>query len=499
MKSLRNLRIPLIVLAALCLLFLLYYQLIFKNHANSKETTSEASEALLLSLPIDDIRSVTVNNVNGDSFTISSNETTSESRQWLFEGPNGLSSELAYSQSLLESFVTSFANISSVSKIETDQTSLAEYGLEPPDYFVKIILNSGQEYQLFIGNYSIEKDNIYIKKNDSDDIYLASSNLRSLCEYTNTEFLDTQVISIRFDEVLSFSFKRKTDPINVMLSPLLLDIDLATTFSQWEFVSPLSFLASNKMSGFIESILDLSIYRFLNSDSKIEDYGLNDPEYSFIIKKADGTEVELYLSKLNGDYFYGFTNLSPNIFMVSKDSLSGLQIPLIEQISPEMYSEDISVIKSIEARFPEGSFLLEMDLEDDEHFLSEKAEIYVNKRNAKVSDSAGNSYFEVLYKSISRLRLAEIELEQDPKNMKTVSFKILKKDGSSIIIDYSEKDNESYFVFINDIYNGFVINKSEIYGKVGTTYPEYGIWDAYELLNDALDGQINGKYDISEP
>jgi hypothetical protein len=48
------------------------------------------------------------------------------------------------------------------------------------------------------------------------------------------------------------------------------------------------------------------------------------------------------------------------------------------------------------------------------------------------------------------------------------------------------------------LYNGFVVSKSELYGSDGTNYQGYGIWDAYELLNNALDGQMNGKYDISE-
>lgn len=498
MKSLRSLRIPLIVLAALCLLFFLYYQLIFKKQSIVIEPTTEGNGTVLLSLLNEDIQSLSVINVNGKSFTISSNETLNESRQWLFQGSDGLSSELTYSQALLDSYVSSYANISTISKIETEQISFPEYGLEPPDYLVQVILVSGEKYELYIGDYTIEKESIYVKISDSNEVYLASPSLRNLCEYTYIEFLDTQLFSIQYNDVHSFSYMRKTDPLNVILSPSILDITSETTYSQWNFISPLAFMASNEMSALIESVLNLPIYKFLSENSKSEDYGLIEPDYSFSISKIDGTDVNIYLSQLIGDYYYGYTNLSPNIFMVSQDSLTGLQRPLINLISSKLFSEDVSEIRSIEATFPEGSFLLEMDLEGDEHFKSANAKIYVNKRNAIVFDSLGNAYYEVLYNSICNLNLSGIDLDQLPVNTKNVSFKVIKKDGSSIIIDYSEKDSESYYIFIDDLYNGFVVSKSELYGSDGTNYQGYGIWDAYELLNNALDGQMNGKYDISE-
>lgn len=499
MKSLRNLRIPLIILLALCLLFILAYQLIYKRNIKTTETNETESIKFLLSLPIPDIESLTVESAAGDSFSIRSLNRASETKEWLFESNDKLPSDLIYSQMLLDSYIASLSNITYISKIESKPISLPDYGLDPSEYYVKIRTNSGEEYMISIGDYSIDKETIYIKMSGSDDVYLVSSNLRSLCEYTYLDFLDRGIISFSSDEVLSFSYKRKTDPIDVKLSPVFTDISTETTYSQWKFFSPFSFPASNKTSGFIESIINIQIYRFIDYDFNVDDFGLNDPEYSFSIKKTDNTEVTLFLSKLTGEYYYGYSNLSPNVFMIFRDSVSGLQIPFIEQISPSLYTEDISEIKSIEAIFPEGSILLEMDLDADEPFLSEKSEIYINKRNAKVSDSAGNSYFEVLYNSISRLRLSAIELEESPLNLKTVSIKILMKDGNSIIIDYSQKDQENYYLFIDNAYLGFVVNKSAIYGKEGTDYSEYGVWDAYQLLDEALDGQMNGTYDISEP
>lgn len=496
MKSLRSLRIPLVVLVALCLLLLLYYQLIYKESAKTIETTVEESIALL-SIRTDDISSVAVMKKSGEGYSIKSVEEPSSKAQWLFEGEGVLSADLTYSQLLLNNYVDSISNISSISKLNSEKISLSEYGLDDPDYIVIINMKAGQEKQLFIGNYSIAGDTLYVKFNDEDSIYLVSSSVRKLCEYTYVDFLETQLFSIQYEEVLSFSYTRKTDSISVILSPDYSHVNTETTYTQWKFVSPLSFSASTKMSGFIESILALPIYKFTSTDINSDSYGLDDPEYSFSISKVDGTVVKIRLSKLIGDNYYGVSNLSPNIFMVSKSSLSGLQIPLIEQISPELFAADISEIKSIEATLPEGTFLMEMDIAKDDHFQSVKSEILINKRNAKVSDSDGIGYYEILYNSISSLQIAELNFEANPQNMKTISLKILKKDGSSIRVDYSIIDND-YYVFINDLYLGFIVRESEIYGEDGTNYSEYGIWDAYELLNDALDGQLNGTYDIPE-
>lgn len=498
MKSIRSLRIPLIVLVVLCLLFLIYYLLTDTRQGTDDVMNTGGKEEVLLDLPMEEILSVTVRNMNGDSFTISSDEITPEARQWQYFGPDGLSSELTFSQVILNDYVAALSRLSSISRIGAEKPSLLEYGLETPEYVVEIAMSSGQVNQVLIGDYSIDKESIYIQINTVDEIYLVSSNLRSLCEYSYLDFMDTQLVSVPYEQVSSFSFKRKTDPIDVVLCPDYSDNTAEITMSQWKFKSPFSFLASNKMSGFIESVLNLSIYKFISLDENVNDYGLDDPEYTFSIIKSDGTEVEINMSKLTGNYYYGRTNLSPNIFMVSQDSLSGLQIPLLEQISPVLYTEDISEIKSIQATFPEGSFLLEMDLQKDENILSDQSEIYIDKRNAKVSDSEGNAYFEVLYKSISFLKISELDFQNNPQNMETVSIKIFRKDGSSISVDYSKIDDESYGVFIDGIYMGFIVDKSEIYGEDGTNYSGYGIWGAYELLDRALDGQMNGKYDIPE-
>ncbi len=498
MKSARSLRIPLIVLLILCLLFLTYKLISNTKQGKDDVTKPEGSGVELLNFPIDDIESVTVKKKNGDSFTISSGEKPTDMKMWNYFGPDGLSSELTYSQVIFNNYIASFASISSIERIDTEGSSLSEYGLESPEYVVEITMISGQVNQVFIGAYSIGNESTYIKINDLNEVHLVSAYLRNLCEYTYLDFLDNHLLSIPYDQVVSFSFRRKTDPIDVVLSPDDSDNNMDVTLNQWKFNSPFSFRASNKMSGFIGNILNLSIYKFLSSDTDIKDYGLDDPEYSFSINKTDGTEVEIFMSKLIGDYYYGMTNLSPNIFMVSQNSLSGLQIPLIEQISPLLFKEAATEVKSIEVTFPEGNFLLEMNIPEGESFLSAQSEIYINKRNAKVSDSDGKAYYEVLYNAISALKVSDLDFDNTPQNMKTISVKIIKKDGSLRSIDFSKSDSDRYYLFIDEIYMGFIVDKSELYGEDGTNYSDYGIWGAYELLDRALDGQMNGKYDIPE-
>jgi hypothetical protein len=51
---------------------------------------------------------------------------------------------------------------------------------------------------------------------------------------------------------------------------------------------------------------------------------------------------------------------------------------------------------------------------------------------------------------------------------------------------------------INGEYSQFYVNSDEIFANGGADGSAYGFWAAYELVNEAIDGNINGVYDVSE-
>ena len=61
--------------------------------------------------------------------------------------------------------------------------------------------------------------------------------------------------------------------------------------------------------------------------------------------------------------------------------------------------------------------------------------------------------------------------------------------------EYLKNENE-YYCFLNDRYSGFIVERSVLYKDNGKTMSGYGIWDAYNLTNEAIDNKnAEGIYD----
>ena len=59
-----------------------------------------------------------------------------------------------------------------------------------------------------------------------------------------------------------------------------------------------------------------------------------------------------------------------------------------------------------------------------------------------------------------------------------------------------KRNENTYYVFVNDKYSCFYVDSSELFANGGTDTYAYGVWGAYELLVEAIEKNIGGIYDI---
>ena len=165
-------------------------------------------------------------------------------------------------------------------------------------------------------------------------------------------------------------------------------------------------------------------------------------------------------------------------------------------IEPYLAYEFISDVKKIDATFPEGSFSMEMAVPENKKILDDESTVTVNGQSAKVKNSDDRSYFALLYESTVCINITGFDLTAQPVDTKDITITIYLNDNTSTTIDLAKKDENTYYAFINGVYEGFLVDKEELYKDNGVKLYDYGIWPAYQRTLEAVAGAENGIYDI---
>ena len=112
--------------------------------------------------------------------------------------------------------------------------------------------------------------------------------------------------------------------------------------------------------------------------------------------------------------------------------------------------------------------------------------------------SYGRSYCSILFESIACIEIGGIDTTTTVNTASgpvlTLSF--LDKNYATTTYEFYSRDDDSYYVFKNGEYTNFYVYSREIFNDGGSDTYSYGFWRAYELLNEAISGNINGIYDI---
>ena len=87
---------------------------------------------------------------------------------------------------------------------------------------------------------------------------------------------------------------------------------------------------------------------------------------------------------------------------------------------------------------------------------------------------------------------ASVNMNQDP--VLTLSF--IGKNYETTVYSFYTRDDDSFYVVKDGEYLDFYVYSREIFYDGGYDTYNYGYWAAYELLNEAISGNVGGVYDM---
>jgi hypothetical protein len=491
-KSIRDLKIPIIILALLIIGLVVVYN--FYPEKNSDPDPTEASQSTdVVAISNEEIMSVLVERIDKGSFRISREADGNVEKRWSFDDMSDRYPEDYFSQELMEHFIREASSVVSFKTIEADDSGLSEFGLAEPTAEVTYGLVSGESIQMLIGSRTVDGKSVYLRVGSKEPIYIVPVEKADLFTASAKDFFDRRVLDYSARDIETFSFSRSSDDLAVTARPEVFVSSVGDT-SLWRLTEPVDFQSSAIFDQLAASFLTMEIDEYV-TDSTVElvEYGLDSPEYEFVIKESDGKIVHAYFSREMSGKYFGYTDRIAGIFRISSERISGLDASLIKYYFPFPLQAMVEEVKSIKAVFPEGEFLAEIDVSEGEILQDPESSVFVNRRSAKVTDSNNNSYFMMLFASIMEIRFGEVSEDIASADDITVSIRIVKKNNQVSTIELSPDHDDLYALFLDGHFTGFLVSSNEIYSD---KIAEPGVWYAYELLNQALDGQINGKYDV---
>ena len=374
---------------------------------------------------------------------------------------------------------------------DSSELNLAEYGLQNPVYTITITQFDGTVDVVYIGNKTAAGNDCYFMVEGDPNIYTVAAAKYSYCGYQLIDFLETVVFGIDYGSLSTVEFKRASDGIDLIATCELYE----TGDPMFTAVSPFEIECSPYFVTFIDSIANLEITSFVDiPDDQLADYGIEEPSYEFIFTMDDGRVVNVNLSSSIGGYYYGTSNVVDGYFKISELQVSNIDTQLMMLLSSYLVYYPATEMQRITGTYGDQSFPYEIST--DGSISAEDAIAQLNSRDARVFNSDGRSYAAILYESLITISVSDVDTSADPEFDPVLEFEFITSDYEHHVLSFVQRDNNSYYAFLNGTYTYFIVPASELFNDSGSDTYNYGAWTAYELAQTAIENQIAGVYDI---
>ena len=493
MKSVKNLIVPALILVALVIGAIVYFA-VDKYRTNQTEETTGTGMIEVVYINSSDISNISVfNRDTGHTVTVDCITDSAGNRSFEYQGDDKDASA-SYSDSKLSGYVSSMSSFYGYSQVSYNG-NLAEYGLDNPSYTININALNGSVTTIYLGNKTPDGRNCYLNVSGSKDIYIVPAAKLNDANVTALSFLDSRIINISYKDQDTVHFDRKSDGLS-------LDAYVTVTSSgiaDFEIYKPYKHAASSYFGTLIDSVVSLEITDYVAvNDSEKASYGLDDPEFHIVLTLKDGSKTEMFFSKIIDNSYYGYITGIDGYFVISSYQLNGLELKETILIDPYICYCYVKDIASITGTYGDKTFKFELEVPDGKSITSDEALVSLDGRNAKITDSMGRSYCSILFESIACINIGGIELNANvnTSNGPVLSLCFLDKNYVTTTYDFYTRDSDSFYVFKDGEYMNFYVYSRELFNDGGTDTYSYGCWRAYELLSEAISGNINGIYDL---
>lgn len=488
MKSLKNLIIPFVFLVLLIVATVLW--LIIRP---SGEDVSSNLNLEVFKVSLTEVSEIIVHKANDEDFSVKTTYDPNIGLSWAIVDDDS-SDTVTYSQDKFTTWAAILTDFKANSLVIENPTNLDEYGLETPLYTIEIIKNDGSVHKVYMGNETNDSSYVYFMCDDNPAVYTVAIGKLMYADNTAIDFIDSCVYRVDYNNIKTVQFERNTeDSCNLIATCKMED----TGKPSYYIISPFSIEGSDTFRNLIQYAGELDVSKFINlSDDEIKNYGLDNPTFHFLFTMMDGEIFELYLSKNIGGYFYGYTNITEGYFSISELQFEGLETPTMMLLFDYINYFNASVIKSIVFTSDDVNF--DFEINTKRAIGDEDAVVKIDLRSAKVKTSEGRTYAALLFETLTCIKINGIDLEVTPELVSDINIKFCYNNYTQKIYDFVSRDDFTYYVFLDGEYTGFYVLKSEFTYDNGADLDgtKYGIIPAYNILNVAIDNQLNEIYDI---
>ena len=333
----------LVVLALLGLMIFLMVR--FQSGEEQEEQTvgSSQEETVLMQVAADAINTLSIENPS-DSFTL-----VNEGDGFVVEGLEGVSVSSLNVNNLVDLFapLTAQRQLLSAEELTVGDSSeqLMQYGLDNPEYIIRIVTTDGAELTLELGDAALDGSSVYALYEGG--VYLISDDILDSVSKTRYSFLDNEITEVEpsdYDKAvieLSGTVRPQTITLEIDTVESEDEAVVSSTEKQYTLTTPtvqtITEASASQVTDGLYSLYANQIAAVIPTEEQLAEYGLDEP-YSVVSVSIDGVEqFTLRASERNSNnYVYMTKDGSPFVYLVSASRLSWLTVQ-VEQLTQSVY------------------------------------------------------------------------------------------------------------------------------------------------------------------
>lgn len=244
------------------------------RHQMTSDERRERAGKVFPELDRDDISTVVVDNSHGRFVMEKSGET------WRLTEPIAFEANPASVNSVL----TSLENLEEDRTLSTSDVELSAYGLDQPEMTVILDTETGDRFELTVGEESALGSNRAMRRGDEPTIVLAPGRFVTDLDKGLDDWRSRDVIDIVAADVASLQIVAGDDRVEAVRDG-----------RRWGLLEPVEDLAdAEHVSNLISDLNGLRIVEFLDGGTQLAELGLDPPAYEItIVRSAGGQAVRL--------------------------------------------------------------------------------------------------------------------------------------------------------------------------------------------------------------
>lgn len=419
-----------------------------KNNQNEKQRAEEelANENILFQFDSDSVTSVEFDCPDG-KFIAEINEGV-----WQFTNTD----EISPNQDYIINVISYMSNLTAEKSFgNAKDADLAKYGLDSP---ITITCHGDKDYTIYMGNPTPTNEAFYCMSEGRKKIYSIDYNYGSVL-YTNKELLKSKYLTGYSDsEITGFELIRDGETIYQTVKD---------ENNIWKFGGEYSNLQldSTKISAMFSVLTRLKSEEFIESDiSDYSKYGFDKPYAQMKISGTDGKTHSLLFSKYGEDsnYIYVLIEESGQVSTIYTADVPYIENTVIDVAVNQIYSTNISTVNTLDINYNGEEIHFDIDYENSKYSLngediSEYGEDVINKLYS-------------MYSMLSALKFSGIDKTAEVTGEPEITVEYHLDENIDTIMEFIPRDENSYYLKINDTYTEFIISRHDIDGDYSFIY-----------------------------